>query len=211
MLEHAVAAAGEAGVDAEDEHAYERSEPTWTLGGPRSDRQHRSGRRADRTRAGDHRRRPPPLDDTARRPAGTRRRARRRHAAGSARSTAPRRPRPVACPRGRITVLLGPNGAGKTTAIRMITGALDADAGVGPHLRPRSRRRRRGGPPPLRRRVGQAGALRPARRAATTSRYSAELYGLGRGDDVDAGSARRPPASASTTRSTSRSAATRPA
>jgi ABC-2 type transport system ATP-binding protein len=31
---------------------------------------------------------------------------------------------------GSITVLLGPNGAGKTTAIRMITGALDPDAGV---------------------------------------------------------------------------------
>ena len=31
---------------------------------------------------------------------------------------------------GTITVLLGPNGAGKTTAIRMITGALDPDAGT---------------------------------------------------------------------------------
>ena len=30
---------------------------------------------------------------------------------------------------GQITVLLGPNGAGKTTAIRLITGALPADAG----------------------------------------------------------------------------------
>jgi len=33
-------------------------------------------------------------------------------------------------PEARITVLLGPNGAGKTTAIRMITGALDPDAGT---------------------------------------------------------------------------------
>ena len=33
-------------------------------------------------------------------------------------------------PANRITVLLGPNGAGKTTAIRMITGALDAHAGM---------------------------------------------------------------------------------
>src|SRR5690606_36309342 len=33
-------------------------------------------------------------------------------------------------PRQSITVLLGPNGAGKTTAVRMITGALDPDAGV---------------------------------------------------------------------------------
>ncbi len=32
-------------------------------------------------------------------------------------------------PRGRITVLLGPNGAGKTTAIRVITGALNANSG----------------------------------------------------------------------------------
>ena len=30
---------------------------------------------------------------------------------------------------GTVTVLLGPNGAGKTTAVRMITGALQADAG----------------------------------------------------------------------------------
>ena len=30
---------------------------------------------------------------------------------------------------GTVTVLLGPNGAGKTTAVRMITGALHADAG----------------------------------------------------------------------------------
>ena len=35
----------------------------------------------------------------------------------------------VVAPRGRITVLLGPNGAGKTTAIRVVTGALGADAG----------------------------------------------------------------------------------
>src|SRR5687767_7817554 len=32
-------------------------------------------------------------------------------------------------PTAKITVLLGPNGAGKTTAIRMITGALNPDAG----------------------------------------------------------------------------------
>jgi ABC-2 type transport system ATP-binding protein len=31
--------------------------------------------------------------------------------------------------RGGVTVLLGPNGAGKTTALRMITGALSAEAG----------------------------------------------------------------------------------
>lgn len=32
--------------------------------------------------------------------------------------------------RGGVTVLLGPNGAGKTTALRMITGALAAEAGI---------------------------------------------------------------------------------
>jgi len=36
----------------------------------------------------------------------------------------------IAAPTGKITVLLGPNGAGKTTAIRVITGAMRADAGV---------------------------------------------------------------------------------
>ena len=34
-------------------------------------------------------------------------------------------------PEGRITVVLGPNGAGKTTAIRVITGALHPDRGLG--------------------------------------------------------------------------------
>jgi len=33
-------------------------------------------------------------------------------------------------PRGTVTVLLGPNGAGKTTVVRLVTGALHADAGV---------------------------------------------------------------------------------
>jgi ABC-2 type transport system ATP-binding protein len=33
-------------------------------------------------------------------------------------------------PRGTVTVLLGPNGAGKTTVVRLVTGALPADAGT---------------------------------------------------------------------------------
>lgn len=35
----------------------------------------------------------------------------------------------IAVPSGEITVLLGPNGAGKTTCLRVMTGALPADAG----------------------------------------------------------------------------------
>src|SRR4051794_19112129 len=33
-------------------------------------------------------------------------------------------------PKGTVTVLLGPNGAGKTTIVRLVTGALRADAGA---------------------------------------------------------------------------------
>jgi ABC-2 type transport system ATP-binding protein len=33
-------------------------------------------------------------------------------------------------PRGTVTVLLGPNGAGKTTVVRLVTGALQVDAGA---------------------------------------------------------------------------------
>jgi len=36
----------------------------------------------------------------------------------------------LAIPSGSVTVLLGPNGAGKTTAVRLVTGALGADAGT---------------------------------------------------------------------------------
>ncbi|MEI2652364.1 MAG: ATP-binding cassette domain-containing protein [Microthrixaceae bacterium] len=65
-------------------------------------------------------------------------------------------------PARRITVLLGPNGAGKTTAIRSITGALSPKTGDMRRVRHRPARRGRPGPAPLRRRLGQAGALRPA-------------------------------------------------
>jgi ABC-2 type transport system ATP-binding protein len=36
----------------------------------------------------------------------------------------------IEVPRGTVTVLLGPNGAGKTTVVRLVTGALRADAGA---------------------------------------------------------------------------------
>jgi ABC-2 type transport system ATP-binding protein len=36
----------------------------------------------------------------------------------------------LVAPAGTVTVLLGPNGAGKTTAVRLITGALPAEAGT---------------------------------------------------------------------------------
>jgi len=36
----------------------------------------------------------------------------------------------LVAPQGTVTVLLGPNGAGKTTAVRLITGALPAEAGT---------------------------------------------------------------------------------
>ena len=107
-------------------------------------------------------------------------------------------------------MLLGPNGAGKTTAIRMITGALAPDAGtvrvfgLDPAVDGEEVRRRCGV-------VSAKPALYDRLSGLRQPGYSAELYGLGRGAPVDAGSARPPPASASRTPSTSRSAATRPA
>ena len=82
-------------------------------------------------------------------------------------------------PKGRITVLLGPNGAGKTTAIRIITGALEPDAGhvrtfgcdPGPHGEE------------VRRRCGVVSAkpaLYDRLSGCDNLHYSAELYGLGR-------------------------------
>ena len=91
----------------------------------------------------------------------------------------------IEVPTGAITVLLGPNGAGKTTAIRMITGALGPDSGsvevfgTDPS-----------GPDGLavRRRCGVVSAkpsLYDRLDGWDNMRYAAELYGLGRGDDVD--------------------------
>jgi len=82
-------------------------------------------------------------------------------------------------PEGRITVLLGPNGAGKTTAIRVVTGALEADSGsvrtfgydptrFGEHVRMRCGV------------VAAKPALYDRLSGWDNMQYSAELYGLGR-------------------------------
>lgn len=82
-------------------------------------------------------------------------------------------------PKGRITVLLGPNGAGKTTAIRVITGALEPDAG---QVRTFGWDPARYGEQ-VRIRCGIVSA-KPALYDRLTGwdnmQYSAELYGLGR-------------------------------
>ncbi len=92
----------------------------------------------------------------------------------------------IEIPRSRITVLLGPNGAGKTTAIRMITGAMTPDVGTvtvfgedpaGP------------GGEMIRSRCGVVSAkpsLYDRLNGHDNLRYAAELYGLGRGAEVDA-------------------------
>jgi ABC-2 type transport system ATP-binding protein len=82
-------------------------------------------------------------------------------------------------PKGRITVLLGPNGAGKTTAIRIITGALDPDAGSvrtfgwDPNRFGEEVRRRCGV-------VSAKPALYDRLSGWDNLEYAAELYGLGR-------------------------------
>ena len=88
-------------------------------------------------------------------------------------------------PEGKITVLLGPNGAGKTTAIRMITGAFAPDAGLvrvfglDPQVDGDEVRARCGV-------VSAKPALYDRLSGLDNLRYSAELYGLGRGAGVDA-------------------------
>ena len=87
-------------------------------------------------------------------------------------------------PSNKITVLLGPNGAGKTTAIRMITGALDAGAGIvrtfglDPSLHGEEVRRRCGV-------VSAKPALYDRLDGHANLAYAAELYGLGRGHGTD--------------------------
>jgi ABC-2 type transport system ATP-binding protein len=87
--------------------------------------------------------------------------------------------------RGEITVLLGPNGAGKTTAIRTITGAFTPDGGtirvfgLDPAEHGAEVRSRCGV-------VSAKPALYDRLSGLDNLRYSAELYGLGRGDAVDA-------------------------
>ncbi len=83
----------------------------------------------------------------------------------------------LSVPAGSITVLLGPNGAGKTTTVRLITGALRADAGrvsvhgLDPAERGEEIRQRCGVVPP-----------KPAMYERLTGRqnlsYAAELYGV---------------------------------
>jgi ABC-2 type transport system ATP-binding protein len=99
----------------------------------------------------------------------------------------------LAVPPGTITVLLGPNGAGKTTAIRIVTGALTADAGsvrvfgLDPSVDGEEVRRRCGV-------VSAKPALYDRLTGLDNLAYSAELYGLGRGPaaaDAIAGAAER--------------------
>jgi ABC-2 type transport system ATP-binding protein len=92
----------------------------------------------------------------------------------------------IIAPAGEITVLLGPNGAGKTTAIRLITGALQADVGTvcvfgvdptGEHGED------------VRRRCGVVTAkpsLYDRLSGMDNLRYAAELFDVGRGANADA-------------------------
>ncbi len=90
----------------------------------------------------------------------------------------------LSVPGGRITVLLGPNGAGKTTAIRTITGAFSPDAGtvrvfgLDPSVDGDEVRARCGV-------VSAKPALYDRLSGLDNLRYSAELYGVGRGAPVD--------------------------
>jgi len=87
----------------------------------------------------------------------------------------------LVAPAHSITVLLGPNGAGKTTAIRMITGALNPDAGsvtvfgLDPSVDGEEVRTRCGV-------VSAKPALYDRLSGWDNLGYAAELYGLGRGD-----------------------------
>lgn len=87
-------------------------------------------------------------------------------------------------PGGKITVLVGPNGAGKTTAIRTITGAFAPDSGtvrvfgLDPAACGEEVRSRCGV-------VSAKPALYDRLSGLDNLRYSAELYGLGRGSTVD--------------------------
>ena len=88
-------------------------------------------------------------------------------------------------PSGKITVLLGPNGAGKTTAIRTVTGAFAPDGGtvrvfgLDPAVHGDEVRARCGV-------VSAKPALYDRLSGLDNLRYSAELYGVGRGAAVDA-------------------------
>jgi ABC-2 type transport system ATP-binding protein len=94
-----------------------------------------------------------------------------------------------AAPPGTVTVLLGPNGAGKTTAVRMVTGALRAEAGVvrtfglDPAVDGEQVRRRCGV-------VAAKPALYDRLSGWDNLVYAAELYGLGPDAPIEAAAAR---------------------
>ena len=90
---------------------------------------------------------------------------------------------------GTVTVLLGPNGAGKTTAVRMITGALPAEAGevrtfgLDPAVDGEAVRRRCGV-------VSAKPALYDRLTGWDNLVYAAELYGLGADAPIEESAAR---------------------
>jgi len=90
---------------------------------------------------------------------------------------------------GTVTVLLGPNGAGKTTAVRMITGALPAEAGevrtfgLDPAVHGEAVRRRCGV-------VAAKPALYDRLSGWDNLVYAAELYGLGADAPIEEAAAR---------------------
>jgi len=90
---------------------------------------------------------------------------------------------------GTVTVLLGPNGAGKTTAVRMITGALPAEAGevrtfgLDPAVDGEAVRRRCGV-------VAAKPALYDRLTGWDNLVYAAELYGLGADAPIEESAAR---------------------
>ena len=98
-------------------------------------------------------------------PAAARRPARRRRSKTFGANRALDDLRPVGARAAQITVLLGPERRRQDHRDPHDHRRLRPRRGHRAHVRARPGRRRRGGPPPLRRGVGQAGALRPPRRA----------------------------------------------
>ena len=90
----------------------------------------------------------------------------------------------LTAPPGTVTVLLGPNGAGKTTAVRLITGALSAEAGtvttfgLDPRLHGEDVRRRCGV-------VSAKPSLYDRLSGWDNLVYAAELYRLGRDAPIE--------------------------
>jgi ABC-2 type transport system ATP-binding protein len=90
---------------------------------------------------------------------------------------------------GQVTVLLGPNGAGKTTALRILTGALEAEAGsvrvlgLDPATDGDEVRRRTGV-------VSAKPALYDRLTGEANLRYAADLWNLGPSAPIEATAAR---------------------